>query len=67
MQRPLQIEGPAPSGLGIDGTAPIKKGGNSPEDTAEQLMQLSYKDLRTLQARLEMGETDGVPSELLNR
>ena len=65
LQRPLQIEGPAPSGLGIDGTSPIKKGGNSPEDAAEQLMQLSYKDLRELQARIEMGQTDGVPSELL--
>jgi vacuolar-type H+-ATPase subunit I/STV1 len=65
LQRPLQIEGPAPSGLGIDGTTRLKKGGNSPEDTAEQLMQLSYKDLRELQARIEMGQTDGVPAELL--
>ena len=67
LQRPLQIEGSASKGLGIDGTATLKKGGNSPEDTAEQLMQLSYKDLRELQARIEMGETDGIPVELLNR
>ena len=67
LQRPLQIESPAPGGLGVDGTAPIKKGDSSAGDTAEQLMQLSYKDLRELQARIEMGETDGVPAELLNR
>ena len=67
LQRPLQIESPAAGGLGIDGTAPIKKGGNTAEDTAEQLMQLSYKDLRTLQTRLEMGDTEGIPAELLNR
>tara|TARA_Y100000034_G_scaffold84368_1_gene100983 strand:- start:526 stop:1419 length:894 start_codon:yes stop_codon:yes gene_type:complete len=67
LQRPLQIESPAAGGLGIDGTAPIKKGGNTPEDTSEQLMQLSYKDLRTLQTRLEMGDTEGIPAELLNR
>ena len=67
LQRPLQIESPAAGGLGIDGTAPIKKGGNTAEDTAEQLMQLSYKALRTLQTRLEMGDTEGIPAELLNR
>jgi hypothetical protein len=67
LQRPLRIEDPTPGGLGVDGTTPIKKGGTSKEDTVEQLMELSYKDLRTLQTRLEMGETEGIPVELLKR
>ena len=67
LQRPLQIEGRASNGLGVDGTTPIKKGGASKEDTVEQLMELSYKDLRKLQTRMEMGETEGIPQELLNR
>ena len=66
LTRPQQVEGRAPSGLGVDGTTTIKKGGSSPEDTVDQLMQLSYKDLRELQTRIQMGDTEGIPVELLN-
>ena len=67
LQRPLRIEDPASGGLGVDGTTPIKKDSSSPEDAVDQLMELSYKDLRNLQTRVEMGETEGIPVELLKR
>jgi cellobiose-specific phosphotransferase system component IIB len=60
LQAPQQI-----SPLGVDGTTPIVKGNNS-GDTVEQLASMSYKELRNLQAQIEMGNTDGVPRELLN-
>ena len=50
--------------MGTDGTSPIQKefsGG----DTVDQMMQLSYQDLRRLQETIESGETDGVPRELI--
>jgi hypothetical protein len=50
--------------IGTDGTAPIQKeaaGG----DTVDQMMQMSYQDLRRLQETIESGETDGVPRELI--
>ena len=49
-------------GLGLDAT-PIVKSGNT--DTADQLADLSYKELRLLQQKVESGDTDGVPQELL--
>ena len=49
-------------GLGLDAT-PIVKSGNA--DTADQLANLSYKELRLLQQKVESGDTDGVPQELL--
>mgnify|MGYP003135618114 CR=1 FL=1 len=49
-------------GLGLDAT-PIVKSGNA--DTADQLADLSYKELRLLQQKVESGDTDGVPQELL--
>ena len=49
-------------GLGLDAT-PIVKSGNA--DTADQLADLSYKELRLLQQKVESGDTNGVPQELL--
>ena len=60
LQRPRRIE---ETPLGIDGT-PLVKTSNS-VDTVDQLVGLSYKQLRDLQAQIEMGNTDGVPRELL--
>ena len=60
LQAPHQI-----SQMGVDGTTPIVKG-NSSLDTVDQLIGLSYKELRNLQANIEMGNTDGVPRELLS-
>jgi len=50
--------------LGIDGTTPVTKG-DSGLDVADQLADMSYKQLRDLQFKIESGETDGVPQELL--
>jgi len=52
--------------LGTDGTTPIVKGDN-PENTVDQLASLSYKELRDLQSKIEMGDTDGVPRELIGK
>ena len=51
--------------MGVDGTTPIRKGTSSPEDTVDQMMQLSYSELRRLQEQVDSGDTDGVPRELL--
>ena len=59
LQAPQQL-----SPLGVDGTTPIVKG-NDTLDTVDQLAGMSYKELRNLQAQIEMGNTDGVPRELL--
>ena len=53
-----------PQILGVDGSTPIVKKENGVE-TVDQLMNLSYKQLRDLQAQIEMGNTDGVPKELI--
>ena len=50
--------------IGLDGTTPIQKEASG-ADTVDQMMQLSYQDLRRLQETIENGETDGVPRELL--
>ena len=50
--------------LGIDGTTPVTKG-DSGADVADQLADMSYSQLRELQFRVENGETDGIPRELL--
>jgi len=60
LQRPRRIE---ETPLGVDGTPLVKTG--SSIDTVDQLVGLSYKQLRDLQAQIEMGNTDGVPRELL--
>ena len=51
-------------GLGVDDT-PIVKASNADGDVATQLSELSYKQLRDLQHKIETGDTDGVPRELL--
>ena len=50
--------------LGIDGSQPIKKAQDG-EEVVDQMMSLSYGDLRRLQEQINSGETDGVPRELL--
>jgi len=60
LQAPQQI-----SPLGVDGSTPLVKSSN-PIDTVDQLASMSYKELRNLQAQIEMGDTEGVPRELLN-
>ena len=49
-------------GLGVD-TTPLVKSDNG--DVADQLAELSYKQLRDLQVKIQSGNTDGVPQELL--
>jgi len=51
--------------LGVDGTTVIQKA-QTQVDTVDQLMDLSYGELRRLQQNIEMGNTDGVPRELLS-
>ena len=53
------------SPLGTDGSTPIVKSETS-IDTVDQLTNLSWKELRNLQAQIEMGNTDGVPRELIS-
>jgi len=50
--------------LGVDNTSPIRKNINA-DDTVDQMMQLSYGELRRLQEAVESGDTDGIPRELL--
>jgi len=58
---PQQITHP----LGTDGTTPIVKS-NNPDEAVDQLADLSYGELRRLQMKIQAGDTDGVPRELLN-
>jgi len=51
--------------LGTDGTTPIVKS-DAPEEAVDQLMGLSYGELRRLQMKIQAGDTAGVPRELLN-
>jgi len=51
------------NGLGVDNTPIVKA---HVGDTADQLADLSYTELRRLQTQIEMGNTDGVPKELLS-
>jgi len=64
LQGPQLIKYDDPSMLGVDGTTPIKKASN-PESTVDELMTLSYKQLRDMQAKIELGDTDGLPRELV--
>ena len=50
--------------FGIDDTTPIQKSAAT-ADTAGQLAELSYSELRRMQHQIEQGNTDGVPRELL--
>ena len=49
--------------LGIDGTTPVTK--SEGVDVVDQLADMSYSQLRELQFKIEAGETDGIPTELL--
>ena len=51
--------------FGVDGTTPITKTADNSGDMVDQMMNMSYKDLRMLQERIEQGETDGIPREFL--
>ena len=66
LQRPqvLTPDNPNASPLGTDGSTPIVKG-QSAGDAVDQLSGLSYKQLRDLQHKIDSGDTDGVPRELL--
>ena len=55
---------PQLSALGTDGTTPIVKSATN-GDTVDQLANLSYGELRELQMRIQAGDTNGVPKELL--
>ena len=50
--------------LGTDDVAPIQKGSDS-SDFMEDLNNVSYGELLKLQHQIEMGETDGLPRELI--
>ena len=64
LQRPTLLR--YEDSIGIDGTTPIAKTADSPEDMVDQMLNMSYKDLRVLQERIESGETEGIPQEFLN-
>jgi hypothetical protein len=59
------LQAPKRVALGLDGTTPIQKSKADASDIADQLADLSYKQLRDLQVNIEMGKTEGVPRELL--
>ena len=63
LQRPTRIE--YGDGLGIDGTTPITKADENPDAVLDQMMNMSYKDLRMLQEQIQSGDTDGIPREFL--
>jgi len=64
LQGPQLVKYDDPTAIGVDGTTPIKKA-SSPEETVDELANLSYKQLRDMQASIELGETDGLPKELV--
>ena len=63
LQRPTLLR--YEDSLGIDGTTPIQKNADSPEEMVDQMMNMSYKDLRMLQEQIQSGDTDGIPREFL--
>ena len=63
LQRPMRVE--HGDGLGIDGSTPITKTADNPEAMVDQMMNMSYKDLRILQEQIQSGDTDGIPREFL--
>jgi len=60
LQRPTRVD----LGLGVDGTSTIKKQ-VAQGDTIDQLVNLSYKELRDMQTNIEAGKTEGLPRELV--
>ena len=51
--------------FGVDGTTPISKSVEATEEAVDQMMNMSYGELRRLQEAVESGETDGIPREFL--
>jgi len=51
--------------LGVENSSFISKA-EEPEDVVEQLSKLSFKELRVLQERVQSGDTEGIPTELLS-
>ena len=51
--------------LGIESETFISKAGQA-EDVVDQLSKLSFKELRVLQERVQSGDTEGIPTELLS-
>jgi len=51
--------------LGVENESFISKAEQT-EDVVEQLSKLSFKELRTLQERVQSGDTEGIPTELLS-
>lgn len=51
--------------LGVDDVPLRKSAEATPEDIVDQLVKLPYKQLRELQFLREIGQTDGLPKELL--
>jgi len=64
LQGPQLIKYDDPSMMGVDGTTPIKKA-KSTANTVDELSTLSYKQLRDMQASIELGKTEGLPRELV--
>ena len=50
--------------MGVEDTTPIQKSEN-PGTVVDQLAKMSYTQLRTLQHKIQSGDTDGVPRELI--
>lgn len=50
--------------MGVEDTTPIQKS-QEPTNVVEQLAKMSYTQLRTLQHKIQSGDTDGVPRELI--
>ena len=59
----IGLQAPQQIGLGVDSTTPIQK--SAAVDTPDQLAELSYSELRNMQHKIESGDTDGLPRELL--
>jgi len=51
--------------LGIDNSGFLSKSDDA-GDVVDQLSKLSFKELRTLQERVQSGNTEGIPTELLS-
>ena len=51
--------------LGIESETFISKAEQA-EDVVDQLSKLSFKELRVLQERVQSGDTEGIPTELLS-
>ena len=50
--------------MGVEDTTPIQKS-EEPTNVVDQLTKMSYTQLRTLQHKIQSGDTDGVPRELI--